>query len=142
MFVASVILFTLGALSACFAIGADTCTQGSADTLGGGLLTLILYVFGTVTLIASEPKRPFLLALSPAALIAIWHSVFAVRFLIGYWFQDMSACSAMTENFSLENAGENMDGAEPYYTFLWLATSLAFWIGLYRGFRASRPDDS
>ena len=140
MFVISIILFTLGALNACFAMTATTCTQGDAGILGAGALTFILYIFGTVTLIASEPKRIFLLALSPAALIAIWHSTFAVRFFIGYWFQNTSACSAI-DNFSLENAGENMDGSESYYTLLWLATSLVFWIGIYRGFRASRPDD-
>lgn len=115
MFMTSVILFALGALNACLAITATTCTQGDAGSLGGGV---------------------------PIALIVIWHSIFAVRFFIGYWFQDMSACSAMTEGFSLEHAGENMDGSEPYYTVIWLATSLAFWIGLYRGFRSSRLDDS
>ena len=47
----------------------------------------------------------------------------------------------MSGDFSLENVGENMDGSEPYYTLLWVATSLMFWIGLYRGFRASSSGD-
>jgi len=142
MFVISVLLFTLGALNACLAIVADTCTQGAADSLNGGALTFILYILGGVALSASAPKRIFLLAFVPAALIAIWHSVFAVRFFAGYWFQGLSACSAMSRNFSLENAGQNMDGREPYYTLLWLAVSLVFWISLYRGFSVSRPEES
>ena len=141
MLVISVTLFTFGALIALLAILGDTCTQGSADTLGAGVLALILYVLGSITLIASEPRRPFLLASGPAALIACWHTLFTARFFAGYWFQNMSACAAMTENFSLENAGENMDGSEAYYTLLWLVTSFTFWFGLYRGYRASRSYD-
>jgi signal transduction histidine kinase len=135
-------LITLGALNAALGMTVETCTQGGADSLSAGVLTLALYVFGTAALIASEPPRYTLLALAPSAMIAVWHSIFAVRFFAGYWFFDISACSAMAGAFSADNAGEWMDGDEPYYSILWLALSAAYWLCAFLTFKASRdhPD--
>jgi hypothetical protein len=138
MRIIGITLITLGALNAVLAVTAETCTQGGADSLSAGILTLVLYVFGTVALIASEPPRYALLALAPSAMIAVWHSIFAVRFFAGYWFFDISACSAMAGAFSVGNSGEWMDGDEPYYSILWLALSAAYWLGAFRAFRSSR----
>jgi hypothetical protein len=130
-----VVLLTLGALNAGLALTVETCTQGAADSLGGGFLTFFLYVAGAWALIGSPPPRAAFLSLLPAAAIAMWHSVFAVRFAWGYVAHDMSACYAMKGGFTPEEAGEWMDGREPMLIALWIAVSLIFWISVAAGIR-------
>ena len=132
----AIVLLSLGAISAVPALSVETCTQGDAASLYGGFLTLILYLAGLATAIASPPRPAALFALVPAAMIALWHSLFAGRFAWNYWLHDISACHAMLGEFPAGEAGEWMDGGEPLLTLLWLALSLLFWIALAI---ASRP---
>ena len=132
-----IILLTLGALNAVLALSVETCTQGAADSLYGGFLTLFLYVAGAVALVGWPPWRWAWLALVPAAGIAVWHSLFAVRFALGYSAYGMSACYAMNGGFTPDQAGEWMDGGEPMFVVLWLALSAIFWIAVGGGIRRS-----
>lgn len=132
-----IILLTLGALNAVLALTVETCTQGSADSLYGGFLTLFLYVAGAGSLIGWPPSRWAFLGLLPAVVIALWHSVFAVRFTWGYFANNMSACYAMKGGFTSDEAGEWMDGGEPLLIALWVAVSVIFWIAVAAGIRRS-----
>jgi hypothetical protein len=139
-----VILFTLGGLNAVMAINVGTCTQGGADGLYGGFLTLFLYLTGLAAFLVRPPTLPALVALIPAGAIAAWHSLFAMRFAWGYWARDMSACYALAGGFTRDEAGEWMDGGEPMLTLLWIGLSLLFWAsaaiaaeGVRRRFSAS-----
>jgi len=130
-----IILLTLGALNAALAMTADTCSQGGADSLYGGWLTLFLYVAGVAALNAAPPQRAAFVALAPAAAIALWHSWFAVTFTYGFWFHNVSACDAMQGGFTFEDAGDWMDGGEPLLTLLWSSLTLLFWGGTIAAFR-------
>lgn len=132
-----IILLTLGALNAAVALTVGTCTQGSADSLYGGVITLILYVAGAGSLIGWPPSRWTFLSILPAAAIALWHSVFAIRFAWGYFANNMSACYAMKGGFTSDEAGEWMDGGEPMLIVLWVAVSVVFWIAVATGIRRS-----
>lgn len=137
-----ILLFTLGALNAGLALTVETCTQGSADSLRGGWLTLILYIGGSVALLANPPPRWAYLALIPSGAIGVWHSIFAAHFLWGYWFRGMSACEAMNGGltagfFTQDLAGESMDGGEPLLTALWATVSIVFWMAVITSFRLS-----
>lgn len=132
-----IILLTFGALNAVLALSVGTCTQGSADGLYGGFLTVILYVGGLLALTARPPSRWANLCLIPAAGIAIWHSFFAAHFMWGYWAHGMSACYAIKGGFTPDEAGEWMDGGEPLLTLLWATASVTFWAATATGFRLS-----
>ena len=137
-----IVLITLGALNAFLALNLGTCTQGSADELyGGGWLTLFLYIVGAALFVAKPPRRWFHLAIIPSVAIAVWHSIFAVHFALGYWMEGMSACYALKGGFTSQDAGEWMDGREPLLTVLWLLVSSVFWVGIncgiFRGYRKS-----
>ena len=144
-----VILFTLGGLNAVMAINVGTCTQGGADSLYGGFVTLFLYMAGLAFFLGRPPTLPALLSLIPAVAIAVWHSLFAMRFAWGYWARDVSACYAMTGGFTPDEAGEWMDGGEPLLTLLWAGLSLLCWgsaaiaaAGVRRRFSASDREAS
>lgn len=128
-------LLTLGALNAVLALSIETCTQGDAGSLHGGWLTLFLYFGGLLGLVTNAPRRWTLVALLPAAIIAVWHSIFAMQFAWGYWVQGMSACFAMNGHFTPEDAGEWMDGSEPLLTVLWLILSTLFWAAVALAFK-------
>jgi hypothetical protein len=129
------ILLTLGALNAALAMSVETCTQGGADALYGGWLTLFLYLSGVAALNAAPPSRAAFLALMPAAAIALWHTWFAVTFAYGFWFRGMSACFALQGGFEARNSGDWMDGGEPILVVLWCALALIFWGGTIAAFR-------
>lgn len=139
--VLATLLLSLGALNAILCIKIETCTGGVADSLIGGVFTLILYAAGIAALVLLRPPRSAYLALLPATVIAIWHSVFAVRFFGGYWLHDVSACYAIVGGFAPENAGQWMDGREPLFICLWLVLSALFWAGLVFAFRRTPPRD-
>jgi hypothetical protein len=80
--------------------------------------------------IRSPPPRLALLALIPAAAVALWHSLFALRFAWNYWLHGMSACHAMLGSFPADEAGEWMDGNEALLTVLWMSLSVVFWIAV------------
>jgi hypothetical protein len=128
--VAGVIFLTLGAMNSWLAMNAETCTQGGADSLFGGFYTLIFYIAGAVSLWAAPLPKLVYIFLIPAAYLAVMHSIFAIKFAWGFLIYDMSACFAMKGGFELSEAGEWMDGREPYFVVLWLVLSATFWIGL------------
>lgn len=138
----AVLLLTFGALNAAVALSAGTCTQGSADGLYGGFLTLLLYLGGIAAILVRPPRAAALAALVPAAAIALWHSLFAVRFAWNYWNHDMSACHALLGRFPPEEAGEWMDGGEPLLTILWLLLGLLFWAAFLLVLRNGRSGPS
>ena len=123
----AVLLLTFGAINAALALSVETCTQGSADSLYGGFLTLLLYLAGIAAIAVRPPRPAAIAAIVPAAAIALWHSLFAGRFAWNYWVHDMSACHALLGEFPPEEAGEWMDGGEPMLTALWLLLGLLFW---------------
>ncbi|HEX9964592.1 MAG TPA: hypothetical protein VGB04_06370 [Allosphingosinicella sp.] len=134
----AVLLLTFGAINAALALSVETCTQGGADSLYLGFLTLLLYSAGLAA-VAVRPAPPTALAaLVPAAAIAVWHSLFAGRFAWNYWLHEMSACHAMLGEFPLAEAGEWMDGGEPMLTALWLAIGLLFWTAFILVLRRGR----
>lgn len=130
-----IIFLTLGALNAAFALTVETCTQGSADSLYGGWLTLFLYVAGVGALNASPPSRAAFVALLPTAAIALWHSWFAVIFAYGFWVHGASACDAMQGTIKPVHPGDLMDGGEPLLVGLWCALALIFWGGTIAAIR-------
>lgn len=134
----ALVLLSLGAIGAALALSVETCTQGDAGSLYGGFLTLFLYLAGLAAVIVAPPRPTALVALIPAALVAFWHSLFAVRFAWNYWLHNMSACHAMLGEFPAGEAGEWMDGGEPLLTFLWLFLSLLFWVALAIPLKAAR----
>ena len=135
-----ILFLTLGAANAALAMSVETCTQGDAASLYAGFLTLFLYLLGAAALAVRPPPRATLAALLPAAGLAAWHSVFAVRFAWGYFAQDMSACFAMQGGFSPEDAGEWMDGGETLLAWLWLSLSGVFWIAAAAALWRTKPD--
>jgi hypothetical protein len=124
----AVLLLTFGAVNAALALTVETCTQGGADSLYAGVLTLVLYLAGAAALAAWPPPRWTAPALLPAAAVAVRHSLFAARFAWGYAVRGMSACYALEGGFTPDRAGEWMDGGEPLLAALWIALSLVFWI--------------
>lgn len=138
----AVLLLTFGALNAAVALSVGTCTQGSADSLYGGFLALLLYLAGIAAILVRRPPLAALGALVPATAIALWHSLFAVRFAWNYWIHDMSACHALLGRFPPEEAGEWMDGGEPLLTILWLLLGLLFWAAILLILRGGRRGPS
>ncbi len=132
------ILLTLGALNSVLALNVGTCTQGSASSLYGGFLTLLLYIAGFIALSIQPRSRWVMVSLLPAAAIAIWHTLFAAQFMWGYWVNGMSACYAMKGGFTPDQAGEWMDGGEPLLTALWASASAAFWVAIAADLRLLR----
>lgn len=128
------VFLSVGAVNAALAMTIETCTQGSADSLQGGFITLIFYMAGVACLAISRPSRLMFVALAPAMAVAAWHTFFAMRFATGYFFEGMSACFAMKGGFTPEEAGEWMDGREPLLIALWVSLSLLFWGGVVASF--------
>ncbi len=135
----AVVLIWLGALNAILAMTVETCTGGSADSLMGGIYTLVFYMLGIAILFYRRPRRLVYISLVPPLLVAIWHTKYAVLFGVGYWLYDISACSIMPIAF----ANPGMDGREPFLTVLWGGLSLLIWVGVVGSFfRAMGPDGS
>ncbi|HEY0012334.1 MAG TPA: hypothetical protein VGB79_05720 [Allosphingosinicella sp.] len=139
-------LLTLGAALTYPALTIESCTQGGADSLRFGVVTLILYAAGGAMLAAQPPRPAHVAALLPAAALAAWHSLFALRFAWHYWRSGVSACDALAGRFAPAEGDFPPDGGEPWLTCLWLLLSLLFWLsaaaGLARGRAAARakPD--
>jgi hypothetical protein len=120
-------LLLLGGLNSVLAANIDTCTGGSAGSLYGGILTLILYFFGLIAVRVRPPGASIVL-LVPACVIAIWHSIFAVRFAIAWWVHNVPACGVMAGHFSRQADQFAVDGGENFLVILWLLLSLVFWV--------------
>jgi hypothetical protein len=126
--IAGVVLIYLGAANGIFAIHLETCTMGAADSLSGGVITLVLYAVGALLLVLSRPPRFAYLALLPAVLL-IWPQVsFSVELARGVWLEGLAACAVVqgVEKFEF-------DGREAFFASLWLAVSGSILIGLAAG---------
>ena len=126
----AIFLISLGALNAVLAVNAGTCTQGDAGNLYGGLITAALYVTGGLILTFKPVRQRQMIALLPAAAVALWHSVFALRFVWGYLLHNISACDALVGDFALQREGYEMDGGEAMLALLWFSLSSIFWIAI------------
>jgi len=131
MAIVAIVLLSLGGLNAVFAIEAGTCTQGDAGNLYGGLITVVLYMAGGLILAFNPIQWRQAIALLPAAAIALWHSVFALRFALGYLADKISACDALVGDFTAQSRGYEMDGSEAALAVLWLGLSSIFWIAIF-----------
>ena len=127
------LLLLLGSGNAVLAMTVETCTGGEADSLNGGIVTLALYALGFGALARGRSKGAIGVAAALPALAAIWHSVFAGRFLFGYLSTGMTSCQAML------GLPYGADGREIFHLGLWLATSLIFWLGLVLALRFAEP---
>ena len=112
-------LLLLGALNAYAAWRFTTCTQASADSLYGWIITLPLYVLGLVIL----PKRGSNLALvtaigAPAIVITAFVSAWTISLATG-----SSACALIT------GLPFEADGREGTFAAAWGVTCLVFWLG-------------
>lgn len=130
MTVVAVILIWLGAANAILSMTIETCNGGSADSLMGGIYTLVFYAIGIAILIYQRPGRMAFLSLLLPLLVAIWHTYYALLFGVGYWLHGSSACSVMPVVFP----NPHMDGREPFMTVLWGGLSLLIWIGIAASF--------
>jgi hypothetical protein len=134
MGVVGVILYYLAAGNLWLALTAGTCTQGNAGRLYGGLLSLLLFGAAFIPLWrAARPVR-VAIALLPLVPLLVLATLFTVRFLVGYWWWNATACDV------LEGAdGYFADGDEPVLTMLWAALTILAWSGaLAIGLRAGR----
>ena len=135
MALAAIVLLSLGAMNAMLASVAGTCTQGGAGNLYGGLLTLALYIVGGLILSFRTLRMWQVIALTPAVAVALWHTVFALRFAWGYFVYGISACDALDGNFAPQHVGYAVDGGEAFMAVLWLALSGTFWARMRRASR-------
>jgi hypothetical protein len=131
--IAGTILLFAGALNATLALTAETCTGGAADSLSGGIITIVFYTAGFFVL-ARTRSRPTVIAVAVLPMLAaIGHSVFALHFLAGYVNSGMTSCQAMTGD------PYGADGREAFHIALWCATGVVFWAGLmFAAARANR----
>ncbi len=126
LFAAGGLLIIAGAANAVLALTVDTCTQGSADSLYGYIITLPLYLLG-FGLTAAKPQAGHLalpVLLSP---LAIWHTAFAARFAYGHVRAGIGQCDAFEGRFAEAYTGPT--GGELELIGGWLAVSLIFWGG-------------
>jgi len=104
----SVLAFTLG-----------TCTQGSADGLMGGVISLALYLVSAICLLfARQTRLAFLVIVPPLPFIAR-QIQFTFRLAYGHLVLGQSACEV------IHTAPYEMDGRENFYIGLWVATCIA-----------------
>jgi hypothetical protein len=89
-------------------------------------------------LVARPPRAAHFLALLPAAALAAWHSLFALRFAWHYRLSDVSACDALAGRFAPGEGDFPPDGGEPWLTCLWLLLSLLFWLAAAAGLARAR----
>jgi hypothetical protein len=128
MAIVAIVLISLGALNSVLAVNAGTCTQGDAGNLFGGLITLVLYMAGGLIMAFKPLQWRQISAFLPAAAIALWHSVFALRFAWGYFVDKISACDAMLGDFLPQSMVYEKDGREVALAILWLGLSAIFWL--------------
>ena len=125
-------LLYLGAANAFLAMNLGTCTQNAADELGGGVLSLGLYLTSVICLNFARPIRIAYLAILPLVLPFWWQVSFSIRFAYGYLVKDMSACEV------LHNLPYELDGREAFFTGLWTASCLVLLLGLPIAFYRAR----
>lgn len=104
----SVLAFTLG-----------TCTQGSADELLGGVISLALYLVSAVCLLFARQTRLAFLAILPPLPFIAWQIHFTFRLAYGHLVIGQSACEV------IHDLPYELDGREYFFIGLWTATCLA-----------------
>ena len=130
MAIVAIFFIYLGSLNATLSVGSGTCTQGDAAQLYGGVLTLAFYLVGGIILSLRSLRIWHIVALVPACIVALWHSVFAVRFAWGYFVNGISACDALTGDFAPNGHGYEMDEGEALFSVVWLSLSILFWVAI------------
>jgi hypothetical protein len=114
----AVLLLYFGAANAWLSRYAGTCTQNTADQLGGLGLVLICYTLALGLLWRARPglvAGGLMVALLP---VLIWHAWEGARFAFGVLVQGQSACTMLV------GYEYGMDGREITFAVLWL---LAAW---------------
>jgi len=114
----AVLLLYFGAANAWLSRYAGTCTQGSADQLGGLGLVLICYSFALALLWRARPGIVPMLLLGALTPVLIWHAWEGARFAWGVIVWGETACSMLV------GSGYGQDGREMTFVVLWL---LAAW---------------
>jgi hypothetical protein len=69
--------------------------------------------------------------------VAVWHTVFAVRFAIGYLQRGIGQCDAFIGSF--DEAYFEAHGGEPILIGGWMTVSIVFWAGTLAMWSRSRP---
>jgi hypothetical protein len=120
-----VILYYLAGGNLWLALHAGTCTQGDASRLWGGLYSLLL--FAVALIFVWRATHPILvgIALLPLLPLLGWATLFTVRFLVGYWWWNATACDVLQGP-----DGYYADGREPYFTLLWAVLTMVAWSGI------------
>jgi hypothetical protein len=121
-------LLYLAALNTALALASGTCTGGNADSLFGGIYSLLLNSFGLTLLYFGKPKLSFFAIVIPLLPIFWWQLSFTFRLTSGYLVYGMSACEAKT---GLEY---NLDGHEVFFVWLWVIVDIALFLGLTLAF--------
>lgn len=125
----------LAALNGILPFNLGTCTQGSADGLLGGIISLALYLLGALCLVIARPVRWTYVAIVPPLPLFAWQLQFTVRLTYGYLFQAQSACQVM------HDLPYEFDGREPFFIGLWWAMCLVAMVGVAIAAYRGRPAD-
>ena len=120
-----VLLYYLAAGNLALSLTAGTCTQGDADRLWGGLLSLLLFAAALVFILRATHPIPAAMALLPLLPLLGWATLFTVRFLAGYWWWNATACDVLEGTH-----GHFADGREHILTLLWAVLTIVAWSGI------------
>jgi hypothetical protein len=120
-----VLLYYLAAGNLGLSLIAGTCTQGDAGRLWGGLPSLFLFAAALIFVWRVTHPRPVAIALLPLFPLLGWATIFSVRFLVGYWWRNATACDVLEGTH-----GHFADGGEPILTLLWVVLTIVAWSGV------------
>jgi len=120
-----VLLYYLAAGNLALSLTAGTCTQGDADRLWGGLLSLLLFAAALVFILRATHPIPAAMALLPLLPLLGWATLFTVRFLAGYWWWNATACDVLEGTH-----GHFADGREHIFALLWAVLTIVAWSGI------------
>ncbi|MFZ5677666.1 MAG: hypothetical protein ACOZAM_32290 [Pseudomonadota bacterium] len=109
----------LAAINGILAFTLGTCTQGSADDLLGGGLSLALYLVSIICFIFARQMHFGFLAIVPPLPFIAWQVQFTFRLSYGNLVMGKSACEV------IHDLPYEMDGRENLFIGLWAATCLA-----------------
>jgi hypothetical protein len=119
------IIYYLAAGNLALSLTAGTCTQGDAGRLWGGLLSLLLFAAAFISIRRAKHPVPVAIALLPVLPLLGWATLFTVRFLVGFWWWNATACDALEATH-----GYPADGREHMLTLLWAALTIVAWSGI------------
>ena len=126
-------LIYLAVLNAALALVGGTCSQGDASRLLGGVLSLVLYLFGFAAVLSAPPSRWSWGLLVLVLPIVGYESWMSVRLLVEGDRAGGAACSVIQE------PGNLPDGRETVLGGLWMGMTLLAWGGVFAvGYRTLR----